>query len=370
MINVDLVSFLVWICSLSIKLASIAAFSPSNLQRSQKTARLTATLSHTMDWDDLQTLRLNVDPSSLVARGTIDKPRTAKDTEYATAIQQAWRQELTSTCTSEAASIIYKDNEGTPLYGHVVRRVGTLPSIKVPGILLFPTAAGPHDICLDWKADSLVTNQEAFPNGCIVLVADILSDDIGWGWDSNREKYNEAKEYVMSPDSSDGVCHRLQSRLQAAVDTLLSIPGVDSTNLAALGWCLGGRAILELGRMRVPGMRAMVTFHGVFDGKVPSLDDSISQARALENDTQVLICNGVKDPFVSREMLDAAVVTLERHSCQVTLTNLEGAKHGFTNPAQDFNPNPSFGFDAKAASASWTAACNLLQSQLGTTLRE
>lgn len=367
MIHLDLVSFLVWFCSLSITLPTDAgaAFSPPFLNRySQKTVRLTA---HAMDWSDLQTQRLNVDPTTLAARGTIDKPRTAKDADYAAAIQQAWRQEK-STCTSETASIIYKDNGGTPLYGHVMRRVGTLPSIKVPGILLFPTAAGPHDICLDWKADSLVNDQEIFPNGCIVLVADILSDNIGWGWDSNREKYSEAKEHVLSTSTNDdGVCHRLQRRLQAAIDTLLSIPGVDSTSLAALGWCLGGRAILELGRMQVPGMRAMVSFHGVFDGKVPSPHDSI-QARAFHNDTKVLICNGMEDPFVSSEMLDAAVATFERHSCQVTLSNLRGAKHGFTNPAQDFNPNPSFGFNAKAANISWTAACNLLQSQLGITI--
>jgi dienelactone hydrolase len=71
-----------------------------------------------------------------------------------------------------------------------------------------------------------------------------------------------------------------------------------------------------------------------------------------------------KIPFVSSEMLDAA------HLCQVTLSNLQGAKHGFTNPAQDFNPIPAFGFNAKAANLSWTAACNLLQSQLGIIWKE
>jgi hypothetical protein len=122
-----------------------------------------------------------VDPTTLAARGMVDKPRTAKDANYAMGIQQAWCQEK-STGMSKTALILYKDNEeGTPLYGHVMRWVGTLPSINVPGILLFPTAAGPHDICLDWKDVLLVNDQEMFPNGCIVLVADFLSDNIWVG---------------------------------------------------------------------------------------------------------------------------------------------------------------------------------------------
>jgi hypothetical protein len=48
--------------------------------------------------------------------------------------------------------------------------------------------------------------------------------------------------------------------------------------------------------MQLLGMRAMVMFHCVFDGKVPSPDDSI-QSRAFNNHTKVLICNGMEDPF-------------------------------------------------------------------------
>jgi dienelactone hydrolase len=63
----------------------------------------------------------------------------------------------------------------------------------------------------------------------------------------------EVKEHALSTSTNDGVCHHLQSRLQAAINTLLSIPGVNSASLAAFGWCLGGCAILELGSNATTG---------------------------------------------------------------------------------------------------------------------
>jgi len=306
-----------------------------------------------------------VEPSVLAKTGTVATPQLAKDVDYARAVQEAWREETEArTFTSESTPITYKDNEGTPLYGHLVRRIDAQSTTtSVPGIVLFHTAAGPHDLCMHWKADSLVTDVSTFPDGCVVLVADILSDDVGWGWNSDRTKYNEAREWVLSPND-DGICSRFQSRLQAALDALKAIPGVDSSRMAAMAWCLGGLAVVELGRMQAPSMKAMVTFHGVFDGKPPLPPADGSSGKDSSNVCKVLICNGTQDPFVSQDMLDAAVATLQQNSCRVSVLSLDGARHGFTNPAQDFNPHPSFGFNQEAATKSWTFACSLLQREL------
>lgn len=319
-----------------------------------------------MNWIPLASQRLDVDPSQLCQKGTLSNPQLAKDDNYARAIQEAWREEFQlrdrDACLSESTPITFKDTEGTPLYGHVVRRQGSSSSSStlVPGIVLFHTAAGPHDVCLHWKADSLVTDTDTFYDGCVVLIADILSDDIGWGWNSDRSKYNQARAHVMKEDE-DRVCRRLQSRIEAAINALVSIPGVDSNRLGAMGWCLGGRACLELARMQWPGVKVMVTFHGVFDGNFPA---SSSDASDDDEKCRVLICNGADDPFVSQEMLDAALATFQRHSCRARTTSFEGARHGFTNPAQYFNPNPAFGYNREAATQSWRDACSLLQDEL------
>lgn len=48
---------------------------------------------------------------------------------------------------------------------------------------------------------------------------------------------------------------------------------------------------------------------------------------------------------------------------RTSLLQLE-AKHGFTNPAQEFNPNPAFAYDAEAASKAWKQAVALLRRTL------
>lgn len=313
------------------------------------------------NWQSLVANRVSVDPDDLVKAN----PQLAKDADYATAIQKAWKQDvdkrLTTTPECESTATTYQDEDGCQLYGHLFRRRNGSSDQKVPGILFFHTGAGPHDVCLQWKADSLVTNEDIFPNGCVILVADILSDDTGWCWSPDRTRYNESRSRVLAVDEETNQRTELRKRLSAALRTLESVPEVDPACLAALGWCLGGHSILELARMKHPGLRSMATYHGVFDGVTPPEASSANDSVACE----VLVCNGAEDPFVPKEALERSSQTMERCGCKVHLLNHEGARHGFTNPAQDFNPNPAFAFHTEAAAAAWGATEDLLRRTLG-----
>ena len=117
-------------------------------------------------------------------------------------------------------------------------------------------------------------------------------------------------------------------------------------------------------------VRAMITFHGVFDGVAPPpRDQNTSPNNNNDNNTgtaEVLFCHGALDPFVNAQtILQPAVETLERQGHQVRVLTLPGAKHGFSNPAQDFNPNPAFGYHEAAAQQSWTECLAVLQRTLG-----
>ncbi|GAX26880.1 hypothetical protein FisN_9Lh174 [Fistulifera solaris] len=278
-----------------------------------------------------------------------ERPQLAKDFHYASAVLDAWRQEELNSETAwcaEYKSVIYHDSDGTPLYGHWVRKQGSHESDNF-GILLFHTGAGPHDIFLLWKAASLVMTLD-----CQVLIADILSDESGWAWDLNRSRYETVRQRVLEGGETRPL---LQKRIHAAVSLLKN--QVDENRLAALGWCLGGHSILELARMTLPEMLAMVTFHGVFDGiKAPAESVAVSSAGA-----EVLICNGVEDPFVSSQTLENALATFQQYGYRLSLLQLKGAKHGFTNPAQDFNDNPAFAFHTESARKSWHQATALLK---------
>ena len=104
----------------------------------------------------------------------------------------------------------------------------------------------------------------------------------------------------------------------------------------------------------------MTTFHGVFDGL--TVPDEKKES-STEHSSEILICHGVDDPFVDDASLQAALQTLQDYRHKTSLLQLK-AKHGFTNPAQDFNPNPAFQFSKEAADKSWSQTLALFSKCL------
>jgi dienelactone hydrolase len=317
-------------------------------------------------------------------RGGPTAPRLALDKSYASAVLDAWRQDEaavadndgSSPWTAEYKRVVYQGSDEQPLFGYVVRKQGgnadsvsdssaeaTPANDGLPGVLFFHTAAGPNDMFLLYKAAALVNTVQG---GCVVLVADLLSDGTGWGWRPDKTRYQSQSKQVLQRVNG---CGRLvlQDRITAAIRCLTTDTDVrvDRHNLAALGWCFGGHAIQELGLMQVStsySIRAMATFHGVFDASarlIPS--SSEAKPRACE----VLLCTGTDDPFVSSDMVEAALQGLQDSRHTVSLLQLRGARHGFSNPGQQHNANQeSFGYDADAAHKSWRQTMALLHRRV------
>lgn len=281
----------------------------------------------------------------------------AKDKEYLDAILQEWNKEKRS-FEVESKPFEYKDDEKGNLFGHLVRRktTGLATEKSLPGILLFHTGAGPLDVSLFYKADCLVQKFD-----CVVLICDIVSDCYGWGWNPDRTYYTEIRNSLLDEDAK-----LLRSRATSAANQVsVGAPEVDPQRLAAMGWCLGGQPILELGRVSSSAfkLRAMVTFHGVFErnGPLAKVRDEVSSSTS---GGKLLICNGKDDPFVSDEELENTRITFETNGWEVKVEEYEGSKHGFSNPAQEFNEKAAFGYNEVAARESWDAAFRLLEEEL------
>jgi dienelactone hydrolase len=61
---------------------------------------------------------------------------------------------------------------------------------------------------------------------------------------------------------------------------------------------------------------------------------------------------------------DRALFQHYRHT--TSLLQLKDAKHGFTNPAQDFNENPAFAYHKESADKAWRQAIAFLKRRIGT----
>ena len=119
-------------------------------------------------------------------------PRLARDGDYASAVLGAWWDEVAARderygggdgpggSSSVSAPLVYgRAADGASLHGRVYRRRPPPPETNdadpppppsphpplLPGIILFHTGAGPQDVFLRWKADSLVSDRETFGDG-------------------------------------------------------------------------------------------------------------------------------------------------------------------------------------------------------------
>lgn len=154
---------------------------------------------------------------------------------------------------------------------------------------------------------------------------------------------------LMSPFNADRSLFRAHGT--AALDVLRSHPGVNPGELAAIGFCWGGYAVLELACFEP--LKAVVGFHpGLSLGPLTAPD-------AMQ--ASVLICVGDRDPHVPQSDISAFMDRMREAQvdCQVLL--LMGAPHSFTNPEPYvYDAGPGIGYDAVADRRAWRAMANHL----------
>jgi len=315
---------------------------------------------------------LSESPESL-CKATDLRPRLSKNEAYATAIQESWNEEVKEMQKDASTTVTHsqnlytceeKDGTITTLYGHIYvsGHQNEKSTKKNPGVVFFHTGAGPHDIFLHWKAHYLATEM-----GYTVLIADMISDDVGWAWSDDRSKYESARKHIL--EVQNGKRTHLRRRITASLLTLKNLPSVDSNNIGAIGWCFGGQVAMEIVNMKnnVQGLKSLATFHGVFDGvesfQISDEPEKDENGNVNCNLPSTLICNGDKDPFVPNDDKLMFKKLLQYHDWE--WVDYKNCLHGFSNPAQGTNHNPNFDYNESAAKESWTSVCNFLIETIG-----
>ncbi len=145
---------------------------------------------------------------------------------------------------------------------------------------------------------------------------------------------------------------KMVARFRAALEELKRDPNVDSTKIAAIGYCFGGSVVLAMARAGEP-LTLVGSFHGAIPPGAP-VDSGTIKAR-------MLIMTGADDPMVPTAQADSFAVAMRKAGAQVTLMVLPHAKHGFTNPRADSVGMPGLGYNAAADTESWAALRKALE---------
>ncbi|MFA6243137.1 MAG: dienelactone hydrolase family protein [Candidatus Hydrogenedentales bacterium] len=136
----------------------------------------------------------------------------------------------------------------------------------------------------------------------------------------------------------------MRGRVKAALDTLRKNPLVDTTKLAALGYCFGGTTVLELARSGEP-IQGVVSFHGGLN--TPNADD------AKKIKAKVLVLHGADDPAVAQDEVLAFQEEMRKAQVDWQMIAYGGAVHSFSDP--EANSPPTSLYNEKAARRSWEA---------------
>ena len=173
--------------------------------------------------------------------------------------------------------------------------------------------------------------------GCLALVADFYGPDAP----HDAESAFAAMERLRADPLA------MRRRLRAALAVLADIaPGVPQI---AIGFCLGGMAVLELARDGAE-LALVASFHGLLATPMPANAPIIPR---------ILVCHGDADSLVPRRDVIAFWEEMDRVGADWQFMSFAGVEHGFTNPLTPARmPNPAY--HPVADRQSWAALLGLI----------
>lgn len=159
----------------------------------------------------------------------------------------------------------------------------------------------------------------------------------------------DAQAFVAEATKDPAV---LAARFNAALAELKRDPHVDTTRIAAIGYCFGGAVVLGMARSGAD-LAAVVTFHGALATQAPAQPGKVK--------ARILVLAGGADPFVPPEQVEAFKKEMQAAGARFEVVSYPGAKHGFTNPDAASYGMEQLAYDAAADRQSWAAMLKLFR---------
>lgn len=138
----------------------------------------------------------------------------------------------------------------------------------------------------------------------------------------------------------------MRERAKAGLEILKKQPNVDTSRIAAIGYCFGGTTVLELARSGAD-LRGVVTFHGGLD--TPDTKD----AKNIKG--KVLVLHGADDPYAPKEQVLALEDEMRQAGVDYQVHLYGGAVHSFTIHEAGNDNSKGAAYNASADRRSWNA---------------
>ncbi len=117
----------------------------------------------------------------------------------------------------------------------------------------------------------------------------------------------------------------MKSRFYAALQLLKKQSNVDKDKIGAIGYCFGGRVVLEMAKAGVD-LKVVASFHG-------SMPKPGKDSKKTTLKSAILVYHGEKDKFVKFTDIEAFKNSISTHIFQLKI--YKTATHSFTNPDAD-----------------------------------
>lgn len=201
-----------------------------------------------------------------------------------------------------------------------------------PGVLVYPEAYGLNKHALS-RAERLATM------GYVALACDLHGDAL---------VVSDLKESIKMLDDLYADPAKTRARASGGLQALIAHSEVDSTRVAAIGFCFGGTMALELARSGAD-IKAVVGFHSGLATVAPKAD-----AKAIKG--SILVCIGGDDPFIPLEQRTTFVTEMRDAGVDWQMHLYGNTVHSFTNPtaANADMPN-AVRYNAEADRRSWAS---------------
>lgn len=228
----------------------------------------------------------------------------------------------------ETRTVDYKDKD-TALEGYLA--VPKAIEGKVPGVL----------VVHDWyglKAPYREIADRLARMGYVALAVDIYGKGIRPS--DPQQAAGEAMKY------RSGDRELLRERVQVGLEELRKQPNVDSGRIAAIGYCFGGTAVLELARSGAD-VAGVVSFHG---GLATPRPEDAKNIKA-----KVLALHGADVPNVGPKEVAAFEEEMRKGGVDWQLNAYGDAVHAFTQRAAGTDKSKGVAYNEKADKRSWEA---------------